>query len=284
MPPAAWEAARQVRASLRPREHGWAVAEGGKRAFDKSGTEWDTAAVAAAYERRWPLFERVRGSAVPPVFASEEETLTFDPETDLPSASTIFRHNSILGLVYGITRASKQRGCLKMLDWGGGVGHQYGLVRSLLPDLRLDYTCFDLPVSVRLGSKRFPDARFTSDFTCLNEEYDLIVANGSLHYFKEWQDVVRQFLASSKGFIFITMLPVLLDADSCVMIQQWSNVDGTRYAEPEWFISRDELMQLGGSKPWRLERELVCGYSPQVPGSPAKADYRGFLFERVNAP
>lgn len=283
LPPAAWQAARQVRASLRPPDHGWKVAEGGTRAFSKPSTDWDTEAVAQSYERRWPLFERVRGSSVPPVFASEEESLVFDPETDLPSASTLFRHNSLLGLVYAVTRASRQRSSLKVLDWGGGVGHQYGLLRSLLPDLALEYTCFDLPVSVRLGSKRFPDAQFTSDFKCLNEPYDLIVANGSLHYFKEWQDVVQKFGESSRGFVFITMLPVVLDAPSVVMLQQWTNVDGTRYAEPEWFVSRDELMQVAVGPKWRLERELVCGYSPQIPGSAAKVDYRGFLFEKINA-
>ena len=281
MPPAAWEAARQVRASLRTPDHGWRVAEGGVRAFEKANTDWDSDDVAKAYERRWPLFERVRGSSIPPVFASEEESLTFNPESDLPSQSTLFRHNSLLGLVYAVSRASRQKGSLKLLDWGGGVGHQYGLLRSLLPDIALDYTCFDLPVSVKLGGKRFPEARFTSDLKCLEQKYELIIANGSLHYFPQWAEVTRQMAEAATGFLFITMLPVILDADSCVMIQQWTNPDGSRYAGPEWFISRRELIELCDRKKFRLERELVCGYSPVIQGF--TTDYRGFLFERATA-
>ena len=178
MPPAAWEAARQVRASLRTPDHGWRVAEGGVRAFEKANTDWDSDDVAKAYERRWPLFERVRGSSIPPVFASEEESLTFNPESDLPSQSTLFRHNSLLGLVYAVSRASRQKGSLKLLDWGGGVGHQYGLLRSLLPDIALIDTCVAVPVGVRLGGKRFPEARFTSDLQCLGRKYGRIMANG----------------------------------------------------------------------------------------------------------
>ncbi|MBX7115517.1 MAG: class I SAM-dependent methyltransferase [Myxococcaceae bacterium] len=167
-----------------------------------------------------------------------------------------------------------------MLDWGGGIGHQYGLLRSLLPDLQLDYTCFDLPVSVEFGSKRFPDAKFTSDFKCLEAKYDVIVANGSLHYFEHWEDVVAWFAKAATGFVFITMLPVVLDGRSVVTYQRWPNVDGTQYAEPEWFISRDELIERCGSKPWKLEREVVCGFVPAINGSEAKCDYRGFLFAR----
>ncbi len=280
VPPVAWEVLRQAMQTLAPSETGWFVAERGVGEFSKSVTGWNEHELARIYERRWPLFEQVLSTPVPPAFASEADSPVFDPDSDVVSAQSLFRQNSVLALIFAVAHASRQRTMLSVLDWGGGVGHQYGLLRTLLPDLKLDYTCFDLPVSVDFGSKRFPEIRFTSDFGCLDHRYDLVVANGSLHCFEHWQKVADQLATAANDFVFISMLPVRLEGPSIVMIQRYLKPDGKSYSEPEWFISRDELLLRFPQDSWELKREVICGFSPVVQGFDARVDYRGFLFGR----
>ena len=282
VPPIAWDTAHSLKEGIKTPTSGWFVEGAGASAFARSPPQWEGAQINQAYERRWPLFEQVRSTPVPPVFASELESSAFDPRTELFSADNLLRHNAVLGLVFAAARAARQRPAISLLDWGGGVGHQYGLLRALLPDLKLDCTCFDLPTSVAFGSKRFPEVSFTSDFSCLEKMYDLVVANNSLHYFEDWEGVVGKLADAAKDYLFLTMVPVILDGHSQVMSQRWLNPDGTSYSGPEWFISRDELLRQVPNERWKLQRELICGYSPKVHGSGARADYRGFLFERVN--
>ncbi len=281
IPPIAWKAAQKVKEAVVPIKTGWFVAEDPKSAFSKAATHWNGKEIARTYERRWLQFEKVLSTPVPPAFASEAEAPLFDPKTDVVSEQSLLRHNAVLGLVFAVAHASRQRPQLSMLDWGGGVGHQYGLLRKLLPALKLDYTCFDLPVSADFGSSRFPEARFTSDFACLKTTYDIVVANGSLHCFEHWQNIADQLAEAASEFLFITMLPVVLNGPSTVMTQRWENSDGTSYSEPEWFVSRDELLARFPTGKWELRRELICGCSPTVQGSDALIDYRGFLFERT---
>ncbi len=281
LPPIAWDAVRHARAVVSPPANGWFECNDGPRAFAKAASHWNGAEIARTYERRWPGYQRVVSTAVPPVFASETDAFAFDPKVDLFSAAHLMRQNAILGLVFAVSRAARQRPGISMLDWGGGVGHQYGLVRALLPDLKLETTCFDLPVSVEFGSKHFPEVAFTSDFKCLEQRYDLVVANGSLHCFEQWEQVLEQLATATREFCFITMLPVRLDGPSMVVTQRWINPDGSSYAEPEWFVSREEVLRKFPSSTWKLHRELICGYSPRIYDSDARVDYRGFLFERV---
>jgi putative methyltransferase (TIGR04325 family) len=281
VPPVAWTAARKVREAVTPPSSGWFICdEDPAKAFAKEHTHWKGEDILHTYSRRWPGFEQVLSTSMPPIFASETETLSFDPTTEVSSDAHLLRHNTILGLVFAVARAARQRPKISMLDWGGGVGHQYGLVHSLLPALELDCTCFDLPVSVKFGSERFPEVHFTSDFKCLEQKYDLVVANNSLQYFEHWQRMLEQLAGAATDFCFLTMVPLLIDGPTQLMTQRWINPDGSRYSEAEWFFSRSELLRAFPSDAWTLQRELICGMSPMVHGKGMRAEYRGFLFER----
>lgn len=70
------------------------------------------------------------------------------------------QQNTLLAYAYAVARASEGKQSLRLLDWGGGLGHYAPLTRSLFPGLKLDYTCFDQPLFCRAGRDLLPQDRF----------------------------------------------------------------------------------------------------------------------------
>jgi putative methyltransferase (TIGR04325 family) len=227
------------------------------------GPGWNVPSVAEFQRAHWADFvAAVRGTA--PLDVAGARTIA-------PDAAM---HNTVMAYGYVLGRAAHMRQRVRMLDWGGGLGHYRVLGEALFPDLALDYTCVDLPPLVNTGRELQPDTRFTDDASeALAKRYDLVVASSSLHYSRDWRDVARKLANASDGFVYVTRLPVVERAESFVVRQK---AYGTEYCG--WFLNRHELIEAFTREGMVLDREFLLGEQPIVPDAPEQARYRGFLF------
>ena len=256
VPPALLRVLRLLRTRVRG---DWSVSVDGWT----DGPGWNVPSVAEFQALHWPAFaSAVSGTA--PLDISGARTIA-------PDAAM---HNTIMAYGYVLGRVAHMRQRVRVLDWGGGLGHYRVLGEALYPGLAIDYTCVDLPSLVETGRTLQPDVRFTADANeALATHYDLVVASSSLHYSRDWRDVARRLAGVCDGYVYVTRMPVVESAASFVVRQK---AYGTEYSG--WFLNQDELIGAFTNEGMVLEREFLLGEPPMVPNAPEQARYRGFLF------
>lgn len=265
LPPFVTRALRRLVARVRGdwvlSPEGWTAAQG-----------WGSPSVAKAQLERWPAFVAELRGTTPLDFANSR--VRAEPDLGM--------HNAVMAYGYVLGRAAHMRPSVRVLDWGGGLGHYRLLAAALFPDVELDYTCVDLPHTVQAGRSVQPNVRFTdSEPVALSARYDLVLASSSLHYSENWRDVVRKLARASDGFVYATRLPVVEHARSFVVRQR---AYGTEYCG--WFLNRAELIDAFTSAGLVLEREFLIDEHHFVENAPEQAHHRGFLFRagRTAAP
>jgi hypothetical protein len=67
-----------------------------------------------------------------------------------------------------LARTGHGRERISVLDWGGGVGQYFPLARALLPEVKIDYHCKDVPVLASVGRELLPEISFYDDDPCLD--------------------------------------------------------------------------------------------------------------------
>jgi len=234
---------------------------------------WDVGAVAEAYKRKWPSFLRAIDGPGPLGVAHETPEGVEIPREDHSA------HGTMMALGYVLALAARTSDRLSILDWGGGPGHYYLLSRALIPGVDLDYHVEEVPGIAALGRELLPEVHFTSDSSCLNREYDLVLASGSLQYAENWQRTLADLAAAAKGYLFITRLPVAISVKSFVVVQRpYRYGYGTEYLG--WVIGREELLDECKEIGMTLVREFILDDSLLAPGAPeSPSQYRGFLLQ-----
>jgi putative methyltransferase (TIGR04325 family) len=240
-------------------------------AYAKSHGEvkgWNVPDILDVYKKKWPKFESlVQGTA--PLGLSHESTLT--------TTIDINTHNMIISFAYAIALASHGLESLSMLDWGGGIGHYYLLAKAVLPDVRIDYHCMDVPLFTEYGSYLFPNQHFYADESCLKHKYDFVIASGSLHYAEAWQKLLAGLAGATQEYLYIARLPIVLQTSSYVFLQRpYSYGYNTEFLA--WCLNRtsflDETERLG----LILLREFFTAEHRQIKNAPGECEFRGFLF------
>ena len=190
---------------------------------------------------------------------------------------------TVLAFAYALLRAARGKQRLSLLDWGGGPGHYAVLARALLPGVELDYHSRDLPPLVKLGRELLPQDTFHDDDSCLTRSYDLVVASSSIQYSEDWAATLTGLAASARDFLYVTRVPVALQAPSFVVLQRaYAYGYGTDYLG--WVLNRDELLEQAGSAGAELERELILPAWLSASGAPeSPIGHRAFLFSARGA-
>lgn len=232
---------------------------------------WNDSSIAAAQEKHWPtLVDNLRGSG--PLGVSHFPwRMTRENRAD---------HNTMMSYGYVLARAARTKDTVSILDWGGGVGHYYLYSRALLPEIDLDYHCYDVPSLCRLGRKLSPDVRFHVDESELGRnQFDLVISSSSLHYFENWREMVRGLAGATREFLYIARLQTIHKAPSFVVTQRPYRAGyKTEYAS--WFLNRHELLNTAVESELELVREFVYAEEWYVRNAPEQGDCRGFLFRR----
>jgi putative methyltransferase (TIGR04325 family) len=234
---------------------------------------WDVPTVEAVYRRRWPEFvEAVRGSGTLGVAREVPEgqrVVTGDPGW----------HNAVLTFGYVLARAARSDS-LSVLDWGGGPGHYFLLARALLPEVRLEYHSRDLPRLAALGRQVLPEAQFHDDDSCLDRNYDLVVASDSLQYAPDVAATLARLGQAASPWLFVAQLPVAATAESFVVLQR---PDAYGYATEYlgWVMNRRGFLERALEAGLVLDREFIAPGAIDAEGAPERPVYlRSFLLRR----
>ncbi|TCZ52907.1 methyltransferase, TIGR04325 family [Roseicella aquatilis] len=249
----------------------WEYVAEGWRPDDPRGAGWEHPSIAETQLVKWPVFvEAVRSTKPLGVY---HEAAQIDSET--PAA-----HNFVLSFAYVLARTAAGRSSLSVLDWGGGLGHYAVIARSVLPEVTIDYTVFDLPGVCAAGRRVLPDIRFTSDAEDgLSRRYDLVFASGSLQYAEDWRGLLGRFAASANRWVFLSRTPFVDASPAFVVVQRPHSAGGYRTEYLSRVFNRPELLAEAGARGLTLEREfLMINERVAALHAPEPFEYRGFLF------
>ena len=235
---------------------------------------WNDSSVVSAQERHWPILLRnLQGSG--PLGVSH-----------LPWHTTredLADHNIMMSYGYVLASATRKRDSISILDWGGGLGHYYLYSKALLPEVAIDYHCYDLPDLCRLGKTLVPEAQLhDEERDVLGREYDLVVSSSSLHYFEHWGEVFRKLAVVTREYLYVSRLQTVSVAPSFVVRHKPAR-DGYREFL-SWCINCHELLSCAQECGLELVREFVFTERWTIRGAPEKGDCRGFLFRRRPLP
>lgn len=269
LPPVVISTARRLRgASSELAPPDWEYLPGGWPPPSATSPGWNADSVVKTQLERWPAFVRSAAGKAPFGFSNESDG--GPPQYGV--------HNTIMTFAYVLARAAQGRKRLSMLDWGGGIGHYCIYAQALLPDLKLDYYCRDLPNLVEGGRSVLPEATFyVTEDEALDRRYDLVVASSSLNYSQDWRPLLARLAAATAGYLYVTRQPFVKEAASFVVIQRPHRF-GYETEYPGWFLNRNEFLTAAVESGLKLEREFLIWEIPNVPNAPEPADYRGFLF------
>jgi putative methyltransferase (TIGR04325 family) len=231
---------------------------------------WNVASVLETYKAKWPAFvEACEGNG--PLGISHEAT-------EITTANYSF-HNTIMCYAYVLALAAREKEKVSILDWGGGIGHYCLISKAVLPGVEILYHCKDVSVLCAYGRELFPEARFYEDESFLEQFYDLVLVSASLQYNEKWSHSLRQLASVTKGYMYVTRLPIVLHSSSFVVLQRAYNFGyDTEYLG--WFLNRDEFLQCASGTGMKLLREFLIDEKPSsVYRAPEQGEYRGFLFQ-----
>lgn len=241
---------------------------GGWRAEALIAKGWKDEAVAEAQEKHWPTLVRNLQGPGPLGVAHFPWSLNGENRD---------YHNMMMSYGYVLARAARKKDSLSILDWGGGAGHYYLYSKALLPEVSIDYHCFDLRSLCNLGASLLPEAQFYYDENDLQgKTFDLVVSSSSLHYFENWRETASRLASATRELLYIARLQTVLSAPSFVAVHS-INLDG--YSEfLSWCLNRHEVVSCMEESGMELVREFVYAGHFTVRGAPENTEIRGFLF------
>lgn len=227
---------------------------------------WNAQSVVDAYMAGWDDFYNHAQSTIPWDFKQVDSQA---------SVLDVTAQNMRLVFAYAFIRAAYGCPGLKVLDWGGGIGHYYVLARNILPEIALDWTVKDLPLLCSAGERLLPMVRFTSrDDEVLSSQYDFVLASSSLQYSENWRLTAENLVRATGRWLLITRHPVCHRSGDFVLAQRSY---GTVY--PGWVINRSGFLKYMETEcGLRLVREFLTSACSKVIGAPDTSEHRGYLF------
>jgi putative methyltransferase (TIGR04325 family) len=193
-------------------------------------------------------------------------------------------HNILMtfGYVLGRAIASRRGQPVRVLDWGGGIGHYAVLARQLYPEAKIEYTICELQPLAKAGRELVSDVVFTADGDeALKGSYDLFYASSSLQYVRDVYGLLQKITSSNSHWVMVCRMPFVDVADDFVVVQRPQRYGyDTEYTG--WFLNRNKLVNFMQEHGYRLDREFLNDERPIVAAAPEQCSYRGFLFERCS--
>jgi putative methyltransferase (TIGR04325 family) len=249
----------------------WAYVPEGWRAQGADMKGWSDPEVAGAVAQHWPTLVRNVEGPGPLGVAHFPWSLTREDAG---------YHNAMMSFGYVLALAARKKERISLLDWGSGAGHYYLYSKALLPEVEIDYHCYDVPSLCEVGRKLQPEVHFHHDAMDLaGKQYDLVISSSALHYFEDWQGALRQLAAATGDFLYLARLQVVNRSPSFV-VEQKPYRPGYYTQCLSWFLNRQEVVSCAQESGLELVREFVYLERWAVRGAPEKQEGRGFLFRR----
>lgn len=263
LPPLAANTARYALSRTRYEPRGWT-------ANGLGGGGWNLESVATAQETHWPVLVRNLEGPGPLGVSHLPDRMTREDTGD---------QNVMMSYGYVLTRAARNKQSVSILDWGGGLGHYYLYSRALLPEIAIEYHCYDVPALCRVGRRLQPGVQFHQETDDLaGARFDLVISSSSLHYFQDWQHVAGTLAQRTSGFLYIARLMTVTRGPSFVVRQR--SRQGYRTEFLVWFLNREEVLECVQRHGMNFVREFVFEEDWVVKNAPEQGRCRGFLFHR----
>ena len=175
-----------------------------------------------------------------------------------------------LGYVLALIARDHQR--ISMLDYGGGLGEDYWVGRALVPDLRLDYHCKELPALAEAGRALSPEVKWHTDDACLDDHYDMVMFSSSLQYLRDWKSMIGRAGAAARRHLFVSNIPVVRRVATCVATERSASVTNLH-----WLLNRDDIVNTADKAGFSLVQEIAMGDYPVVANAPEQPTCVSFL-------
>ncbi|MDJ1178580.1 methyltransferase, TIGR04325 family [Roseofilum sp. BLCC_M91] len=190
------------------------------------------------------------------------------------------QQNNYILFAYVLSLTAQKKEEISILDWGGGLGEYYLIAKALLPNVKINYSCTEVPVLCEAGRSLQPDVTFyEEDRDCFAHEYDLVFCSSALQYAQDWQTLIDHMVKSTRLYLYITRLPVVQNNPSFVVLQRAYDYGyNTEYLS--WFLNLYELVNYVESLNMKKVRDFLIAERFLVPGAPEVGEGRGLLFAR----
>jgi putative methyltransferase (TIGR04325 family) len=237
-----------------------------RRETDPKIRGWNVGSVLELYKANWHGF-----------VSNLQDVLPFSVSPGLSSKGDWASQIGMMSYAYAFAVSTRHKSRISMLDWGGGVGQYYLISEALVPGLKIDYHCKEVPLLAEYGRRLFPEARFYTDETCLANKYDFVLASSSLQYAENWSLMLDRLSCSTKGYLLVTNMPFVKNSPSFVFVQRPYRY-GYNTAYLGWCLNRQEFLDRAESAGLTLIREFLIGHRPHIHQAPEQNEYRGYLF------
>jgi putative methyltransferase (TIGR04325 family) len=233
---------------------------------------WNLDLIVNLQLNKWDDFKK---RILPPM------NLAVNHESNDYTEQDLISHNLLVSFNYVSLLASNQKNFLKVLDWGGGIGHYGQIAKSSLPEITIDYWCYDLEAFNKAALKANPDIHFSSDPMFFNKEnFDLVNVSSSLWYDQNWKKTIKDLIANIAQYLYITRMIFIENSNTYVAIQRpYSMGYKTEYLC--WIFNKQEFVSYIETMGFSLEREFYLGPSAEIFKAPEQGQYLGFLFKKV---
>jgi putative methyltransferase (TIGR04325 family) len=237
----------------------WEYLPEGWKAKDSSLKGWNVQSILDIRKANWPYFLELT-------------------QNTSPLGQNYATHNTYMTYAYVLALAARKKDCISLLDWGGGVGDYYLISKALLPEIKIDYHCKEVPLLCQGGRELLPKANFyENEEDCFKRSYDLIFSSGSLQYWEDWRQIAQKLASVTRSYLYITRLPVVHQVPSFVVVQRPYNY-GYQTEYMGWFLNREEFLNYMIGLDMELVREFLIAENFPIPGAPEPGEGRGFLF------
>lgn len=274
LPPVLYDSMRRIWQIARFGAPEWEYLRDGWSTVDEKIKGWSDPSIAETQRARWPAFLRATEGTAP---------LGVSPEAAIPENNDYYAHHVVMAYGYVLSLSASGKSRISLLDWGGGIGHYYIFARRLCPDVVIEYSSKDLTLLCAAGREVLPEATFVeSDADIEGNDYDLVVASGSLQCSPDWRRVIRLLASVANPYLYVTRLPIIQREPSFVAVQRvYAYGYNTEYMA--WFLNWNELVDAARAEGMELLREFAFHEHPRVKNAPEQGQIRGFLFRRKNA-
>ncbi|MDJ1172664.1 methyltransferase, TIGR04325 family [Roseofilum capinflatum] len=190
------------------------------------------------------------------------------------------QQNNYILWSYVLSLTAQKKEEISILDWGGGLGEYYLIAKALLPNVKINYSCAEVPVLCEAGRSLHTDVTFyEEDRDCFAHEYDLVFCSSALQYAQDWQTLIENMVKSTRLYLYITRLPIVQNHSSFVVLQRaYSYGYNTEYLS--WFLNLHELVNYVENLNMKKVRDFLIAERFPVPGAPEVGEGRGLLFAR----
>lgn len=147
---------------------------------------------------------------------------------------------------------------IKVFDIGGGLGTSFVDLKFSCPQIKTQYTIYELPELVAQGeefSKAFPELNFTSEFPAKPESYDIALLGSSLQYFENYKEVIKSTCQLNPKHILLTDHPMgTVDTFICAQVNMKNRII------PRYVFNLNEIIALFKEKNYKLILKSINYY------------------------